>query len=471
MPAETAFRPALEIVDEIKSGHAAPSDIARATLDHVQEVDPVLNAFTHLDPDTVMAEAKVLDDRLAAGEDLGPLGGLPIPIKDLIAVKDMPLEFGSRTMRGNISVLDAPSVERLRAAGAVILGKTTTSEFGCKGTTEGPHSGITRNPWDTVKTTGGSSGGAAALAAAGVSPVTIGTDGGGSVRIPASFCGLFTIKAQFGRVPIHPVSATHSLAHVGPLSRSVRDAALVLSVIAGPDSRDHTSMMGPPPDFLAACDREPGPLRVVYSPTFGYAKPDPDVTKIAAAATGRLAEAGCEVDVVDELFPDPVNIWASEFYAGVATRLKDALETRPEDLDPVVLRLMDWVTGLDLATYYSAVFDRFSLRERVRGIFEKYDIIASPTLPVPAFDVGLEVPPGYEDRTAVDWVYYTYPFNLTGHPAVSINAGFTDEDLPVGLQLVGKPLAEETLFSLSAAFEALTPGPVRRPGLEPGPAS
>ena len=236
----------------------------------------------------------MLDQRFAKGEDLGPLAGLPVSVKDLIVAKGHPTAFGSLTMRDNVVDLDAPVVERLRAAGAVILGKTTTSEFGCKAVGDSPLTGITRNPWNTAKTPGGSSCGAAALVAAGITPVAIGTDGGGSIRIPASLTGLVGFKGHFGRVPAYPAAAVPTLIHIGPLSRRVRDAALMMSVISGFDERDSFSIAGPKPDYLAACERRQKGLRVAYSPTLGYARPEPQVTEIVEAGLGRLDRCGSE---------------------------------------------------------------------------------------------------------------------------------------------------------------------------------
>jgi aspartyl-tRNA(Asn)/glutamyl-tRNA(Gln) amidotransferase subunit A len=345
------------------------------------------------------------------------------------------------------------------------LGKTTTSEFGCKAVGDSPLTGITRNPWNTLKTPGGSSCGAAALVAAGITPVAIGTDGGGSIRIPASLTGLVGFKGHFGRVPAYPAAAVPTLVHIGPLSRRVRDAALMMSVIAGFDERDPSSIAGPEPDYLGACERRQKGLRIAYSPTLGYARPDPQVTEIVEAGLRRLEVAGCEIDVVEHVFDDPVEIWQTEFYSGVGTRLKTAMETRRADIDPAVSKTLEGIYTLSVTDYYERVFERFQFRDRVRAFFETYDILATPMLPVTAFDVGRNVPPGHEDRDAISWAYYGYPFNLTGQPAVSVNAGFDADGLPVGLQLVARPFAEETLFSLAAAFEEHDLEPDRRPSL------
>ena len=466
MRSATAYRTARDLIAEVTGGHAAPSDIAAGVLADVAALDPRLNCFAHFDPDAVMDQARALDARLAKGEDIGPLAGLPVAIKDLIAMQGAPTAFGSKIMAGNVIDADAPSTARIRAAGAVLLGKSTTSEFGCKAVGDSPLTGITRNPWDLDTTPGGSSAGAAALVASGITPVAMGTDGGGSVRIPASLTGLFAMKAQFGRVPVWPASATASLAHVGPLSRDVRDSALMMGVVSGFDARDPFAVAGPVPDYLGACGRDPRGLRVAYSDTFGYAKPDPEITALCRDAAARLEKLGCIVEDVPHLFDDPVAIWAAEFYAGVGTKLKEALATRRNEIDPGVAKVLDRALAQDLDSYYSKVFERHAFRETVRGIFDTYDVIASPTLPVTAVPVGRDQPVGYEDRSPIDWVYYTYPFNLTGHPAVSINAGFTAAGMPTGLQLVAWPLAEETLFTLAAAMQDADPDKDRRPDLE-----
>ena len=461
----TAFKTAEALVAEVRAGHAAPSDIAQSTLDDIEALDGSLNCFASLNPDDVMAQASVLDDRLAKGEDLGPLAGLPVSVKDLLVAKGHPTAFGSLTMQGNVVDMDAPVVERLRAAGAVMLGKTTTSEFGCKAVGDSPLTGVTRNPWDTTKTPGGSSCGAAAVVASGITPVAIGTDGGGSLRIPASLTGLVGFKGHFGRVPAYPAAAVPTLIHIGPLARRVRDAALMMSVLSGFDERDPFSVAAPKPDFLGACERRLKGLRVAYSPTLGYARPDPQVAQTVEAALGRLEAAGCHIDMVENVFDDPVEIWKAEFYGGVGTRLKTAMETRRADLDPAVASALEGAYSLSMTDYYEQVFERFQFRDKVRAFFGKYDILATPTLPVAAFDVGKNVPPGHENQDAISWAYYSYPFNLTGQPAMSINAGFNDQGLPVGLQLVARPLAEETLLSLAAAFEETDPELDRRPSL------
>jgi Asp-tRNA(Asn)/Glu-tRNA(Gln) amidotransferase A subunit family amidase len=449
---------ASEIRAAIVRGEVSATEVVAETLSRIESVEPVLNAFVTLMPEQAMEAARAADRLLAEGREPGPLHGVPISVKDLINVGGVRTTFGSRTMADNVAEADAPSVERVRAAGACVIGKTTTTEFGCKaGGGDSPLSGVTRNAWDSSKTPGGSSAGAATSVAAGVTPLALGTDGGGSIRIPASFCGVFGMKAQFGRVPVFPTSATPTLGHVAPMARSVRDAALLLDVISGFDARDPASISGPVPDYLAACDAPVDGMRVAWSPTLGYARPNQEVLEIAEGAGRAFEDFGCSVELVEEVMEDPVDMWNAEFYAGAGTRLKGALRNSRELLDPAVAEILEDVLRGTVEEYYTKVFARYELREKVRRFFESYDLLLTPTLPVPPFEGGVNVPPELHDRSIVSWVYYTYPFNLTGNPAASIPCGFTDDRLPVGLQMVTGTNRETDLLRAAAAFEAARP--------------
>jgi aspartyl-tRNA(Asn)/glutamyl-tRNA(Gln) amidotransferase subunit A len=385
---------------------------------------------------------------------LGPLHGLPISVKDLIAVGGLPFCSGSRAMQDNVAAADAPSVERVRAAGAILIGKTTTSEFGCKPVGDSPLTGITRHPWDLSKTPGGSSAGAAASVLAGITSLALGTDGGGSLRIPAALSGLVGFKASFGRVPVWPVSATPTLAHVGSLARSVRDAALLTTVMAGFDPRDAFSIREPVPDYVGACDASPAGLRVAFSPTLGYARPEPDVLAAVEAAVARLEEAGAIVERVERVFEaDPIDLWMAEFYAGVGTRLRPVVENQRELLDPAVAEVLEAALSQDMRSYYESVFRRYALREGMRAFFERYDLLLTPTLPVSSVPVGCNVPPQCADRNLISWVSYTYPFNLTGQPGLSLPAGLGADGMPVGLQIVGRLHGETDVLRAAAAVE------------------
>jgi aspartyl-tRNA(Asn)/glutamyl-tRNA(Gln) amidotransferase subunit A len=454
------FMSAVEMRRLIGSRALSPVEVVDRGLARAQSSQPSLNAFTVLQPEAAKAAARLAEDAVMRGDPMGPLHGIPISVKDLIAVGGLPCCFGSRAMRDNVAAADAPSVERVRAAGAILIGKTTTSEFGCKAVGDSPLSGVTRHPWDLDRTPGGSSAGAAASVAAGVTPLALGTDGGGSVRIPAALTGLVGFKATFGRVPVWPVAATPTLAHVGALARTVRDAALLTGVMAGFDPRDAFSVAGPVPDYLRACDEPVEGLRIAWSPTLGYADPEPDVLAAAAAAVQRLADAGANVDLVERVFEqDPIDLWMAEFYAGVGTRLRPVVERQRDLLDPAVAEVLEAALGQTLHSYYDSVFRRYALRDSLRAFFERYDVLVSPTLPVSSVPAGRDVPPQCAGRNLVSWVSYTYPFNLTGQPAASVFAGLGQDAMPVGLQIVGRLHGEADVLRAAAAVEqAFAPG-------------
>ncbi len=444
-----AFATIADLSEGFRRRAFSPTEVLADVIRRLGVVEPLLNMFAHLDLAGAQAQAKAADDRMMRGALLGPLDGIPTSVKDLIAVAGMPQRFGSRTTSAAPASRDAPSVERLRAAGAIILGKSTTSEFGCKGVGDSPLTGITRNPWDPSKTPGGSSAGAAAMVACGLVPYALGTDGGGSLRIPAALSGLYGIKAQFGRVPVFPTSATPTLAHVGPLTRTAADAAAVLSVIAGYEPRDPFSVAGPTPDYQAALTRMPR-LRIAFSPTLGYGRVDGDVAALVARAVQALQDAGHHVDQIEHCFDDPIDMWTAEFYAGVAIRLRAALQDAPEILDPAVHHVLQAAVAQDLRTYYESVFRRYDFREKVRQMMEPYDLLLTPTLPVASVEVGVDVPPSLAERTIVSWATFTYPFNLTGQPAASMPIGVTAAGHPVGLQVVAKSMDEATLLGVAA---------------------
>ena len=467
------FTSAVELAHAIATRQVSPLEVMRQCLERQAALEPVLNCFVTPMPESALAAARSAEEAVMKGAPLGPLHGVPISVKDLIAVGGTRQTFGSRTLADNIATSDAPSVERVKAAGACIIGKTTTTEFGCKGGGPSPLSGITRNPWDLSKTPGGSSLGAASSVAAGITPFALGTDGGGSIRLPSSFCGLFGIKAQFGRVPVFPVSATPTLAHVGPLARTVRDAALLLGVIAGHDRRDPFSLAGAVPDFAGACDLPVKGMRVAWSATLGdVGRPEPEVGAACAAAVKVFESLGCDIvdwdatpgmarDDITRL--DPIDLWMAEFYAGVGTRLKNAMRDSRDLLDPAVARMLDPALDQSINDYYAKVFRRYEFRERMRARFESIDLLLTPTTPCTAFAADADAPPWSADNI-IAWMSYTYPFNLTGQPAASIPVGFSTSGLPIGLQMVAKINHETDIFRAAAAFEAAQPWATKLPG-------
>jgi aspartyl-tRNA(Asn)/glutamyl-tRNA(Gln) amidotransferase subunit A len=447
------FKSVKELSSLIKSKELSPIELLDYHISRIDALEGKLNTFASIDIDEAKLLAKASEARAAKGELLSDIDGIPTSIKDLIAQKGHPQRFGSKTTPDTKLEIDAPSVERLRNAGAVLLGKSTTSEFGCKAVGDSPLTGITRNPWNLEKTPGGSSCGAAAQVASGMLPFAIGTDGGGSIRIPASLTGLFGIKAQFGRVPVYPVSATPTLAHVGPLCRSVEDAAMVLKVISGHDKKDPFSVSETVPDYLKAT-KERKKFKIAASSTLGYAKPDQEILKIFNETLKKIENNGHEVEIVEEVLEqDPVDLWNAEFYAGVGTKLRSVINDKPDLIDPPILEVLKIAISQKMETYYSSVFDRYALREKMRVFFDKYDLLLTPTLPCTAFKAGQGVPDQFPDRNIVSWVYYTYPFNLTGQPAASINIGFDKENLPIGMQMISKINQESTIFSFANKLE------------------
>ena len=458
MSADFDYMSALEQRRLVASKKVSPVELTKRALERAEATDKKLNSFYFLMEDEALAAAKTAEEAVMKGAPLGVLHGIPFSAKDLMAVGGVRFSSGSRAMADNIAEFDAPAVERAKAEGAVLIGKTTSSEFGCKPVGDSPLTGITRNPWNIEKTPGGSSAGAAASVAAGVTTFGLGTDGGGSVRIPCAFSGLAGIKGSFARVPVWPTSATPTLGHVGPLTRSMNDAALAFTAIAGYDPRDPFSVSGPVPDVLGACDASIKGMRIAWSPTLGYARPDPEVVQIVEAAVRKLEDQGAHVELVETVFDeDPAPLWTAEFYAGVGIKLRSFLQEKRDLLDPGVADILEPALSQDMQDYYTKVFARYDLRDKMNTFFDTYDALVSPVLPVASLDVGKDIPDHLTDRNLVSWVYYTYPFNLTGQPAAAVCAGIAEDGMPVGIQVAGARLAEATVVSVAAAIERTQP--------------
>ncbi len=456
MSSEFDTMTAAELARRIARREVSPVEVTRRALDKAEATLATLNAFVQLMPEQAMAAAREAETAVVRGDQLGPLHGVPFSAKDLIAVAGEPVTFGSRTSARFVPTADAPSVARAKAAGAVLIGKTTTSEFGCKAAGDCPLTGVTRNPWDLAKTPGGSSAGAAASVAGGVTPLALGTDGGGSIRIPCCFTGLAGIKGQFGRVAAWPPSAAFTVAHVGPMARTMEDAAVFFMAIAGYDARDPFAVAGPVPDLVSACRAGAQGLRIAYSRTLGFARPEPAVVRVLDAAAKTFEALGCIVEPVEQVFErDPDDIWNGDFYASIATRIAPYVEKEGELIDPAVAEMLRGALH-EGRNYYATLFERYALRDQMRLFFERYDLLLSPTLPVVSLDAGKNVPSNLSDRNLVSWVYYTYPFNLTGEPSATVCAGFAD-GMPVGLQLVGRALGEYDVVRAAAAFEVAQP--------------
>lgn len=460
---DLAFVSAADLAGEIRAKKLSPVEVVEAVLDRIGRLNPRLNAYATVTAEAARREARAAEAAVMRGERLGPLHGVPVSVKDLVITKGVRTTFGSRIYAQYLPEEDAPLVERLRAAGAILVGKTTTPEFGWKGTTDSPLFGITRNPWNLDRSPGGSSGGAGAAVAAGLAPLAVGTDGGGSIRIPGSFCGVFGLKPTFGLVPVYPASATGSLSHAGPMTRTVRDAALMLQVMAGRDDRDPLSFPWSGEDLTTGLERGARGLRVAWSPTLGYAAVDPEVQRLTEAAAQRFADLGCSVEQVDRVFDDPDPIWAPLFYGAMAARFHDLLPEWRKRMDPGLVQVVEEGSRMSAVQFAQAGLARGAFSEAVRRFFLAYDLLLTPTLAVPPFAAGQERPADDRGGSRLAWVAFTYPFNLTGYPAATVPCGFTADRLPVGLQIVGRRLEDAMVLRAAAAFEAAAPWSDRRP--------
>jgi len=462
---EIAWLSAAELARLYAARELSPVEVAEYALGRIDARDAGLNAFCHLDAAVTMAMAEESEARWLAGEALSPLDGVPVAIKDLCLTRGWPTLKGSRTIdpRGPW-MEDAPAVARLREAGCVFVGKTTTPEFGHKGVTDSPLTGITRNPWNPKLTPGGSSGGSAAAVAAGFAPLALGTDGGGSVRIPAAFTGTVGMKAHAGRVPAWPPSAYGLLAHTGPHARTVHDTALMLDVIAQPDARDPFGLPPAASSFAAGLDGSVKGLRIAFSPRLGYAqRVDPAVAAIVAAAVRRVEAMGAIVEEADPGIDDPVMTFWMIWTSGAYTMLRHLDAEGRALLDPSLQEVLAWGEKWSVPDAIAAThFQKAEHASRLRRFMEGYDLLVCPTVATVPFAVGQNAPLGPDGKPWAFWSPFTMAFNLSGQPAISVNAGFTADGLPVGLQIAGRWYDDSGVLRAAAAFERAT-GPFAPP--------
>jgi len=463
---ELSWLPATTLAGMIRRKKVSPVEVVNAILARIEALNPVLNAFVTLTGDQARREARAAERALGKrGARLGPLHGVPFSVKDLVITRGVRTTFGSPLYRDNVPTEDAPIVARLKAAGGIMLGKTNTPTMGWIGATHNLLFGITRNPWNLDRTPGGSSGGASAAAAAGMGPLHVGTDGGGSIRIPASCTGIFGFKASYGRIPVYPASGAWSLSHVGPMTRTVADAALMMNVCAGPDERDPASLPAERVDYVRSLRGSLKGLRLAWSDDLGFAEVvDPEVAAVCARAARAFRDLGCRVEEVTPRWPSPFEAWSDIFCGGIATRLAPYLDRRTE-IDAGLAKIIDGTLRNPPTKYVQAWLDRLAWWQHPRAFFEKYDLLLTPTIACPPFKVGLDNPSEIAGRPVVPyaWLPFTYPFNLTGQPAASVPCGFTGDGLPVGLQIVGRRFADVAVLQAAAAFERLRPWADRRP--------
>ena len=461
------FMPAADLAAAIARRKVSPVDAVKAVLDAIDDTK-TLNAWVTVDADAALKAARAAERAaMRRGVRLGPLHGVPFGVKDLVITKGVRTTFGTPLYRDNVPTEDAPSVARMKAAGGIMIGKTNTPTFGWVGVTDNLIFGLTRNPWNPERTPGGSSGGAGAALAAGMAPLHIGTDGGGSIRKPSAFTGTFGLKASYGRVPVYPASAVWSVSHVGPMTRTVKDAALMLNVIAGPDERDPYSLPAERVDYVKALKGSLKGLRVAYSETLGLAPAvDPEVRDATAKAARVFRELGCRVEATNPSWASPWEPWRAIFLGGIAARLAPYLD-RKKEIDAGLLAIVEESLAWPPAKYVQAWVDRLAWCAKAMAFFERYDLLLTPTVASPPFPHGI-LYPGEIDGVKVGREassIFTYPFNLTGQPAASVPCGFTKDGLPIGLQIVGRRFDDVTVLRASAAFETARPWIARRPAL------
>ncbi|BAB52426.1 amidase [Mesorhizobium japonicum] len=431
----------------------SPVEVVDDCLSRIDANNPMLNAFCLVDHQRARSAARASEGRWMKGEPAGVLDGVPVTIKDLTLTRDWPTRRGSLSSSAEGPWTDdAPVTARIREAGAVILGKTTTPEFGWKGVTDSPLYGITRNPWNPELTPGGSSGGAAVAAALNLGFLHQGSDGGGSIRIPASFTGTFGFKPTFGIVPQWPASAMTTLSHLGPMTRTAADAILMMNVIARKDARD--GYAGPPyPGLEVNPAKTLKGLRIGYSRDLGYVKVAHDIERVTDIAVDQLRALEAEVVEVNPGFANPVKIFETFWFAGAARILSRMNKKQRQLLDPGFLEGAERGLTITLTEFQEAEAMRFELSALMAKFHEDYDFLVTPTMPIAPFPVGRNEP---DDSFTgwVDWTPFTYPFNLTQQPAASLPSGLDDQGLPVGLQLVGARYSDTTVLAAAYAIES-----------------
>ena len=435
----------------------SPLELLDAALARLDATEPQVNAFAHVDRAGARNAARASEARWQAGSPVGAADGLIATIKDNIAVAGLPNRRGTRTSPDTPADFDAPATARLREAGAIILGKTNMPEIGWKGLGDSPLHGATANPWHTGRTSGGSSAGAAVAAALGIGQFHLGTDGLGSVRIPAAFCGVFGLKPSFGRVPAFPLSTMAVLAHLGPLTRHVADAALMLSIIGRPDARDNTAWNTPCPDYTAELSRGVRGRRIAFAKTFGGAPVEPAVAEAVAKAAAVFEELGAHVEEAEPDLEGAQKITDVLWWTGAAVAMKTVGADREHLLDPGLLAEVRKGCALTATAYLDAFLARGALAHTMARFHERYDLLLTPQMPTGAVPLGADVPPGGPYKHWQEWSPFTYPFNVTQQPAASVPCGLTGEGLPIGLQIVGPMRADAMVLRAARAFEEARP--------------
>lgn len=464
---DLGFLPAVQAAEMIRTKKLSPVEYVGAILQRVQDTAPRVNAFAYLAADQAMDAAKRAEAALLQGGRIGRLHGVPVTIKDLTITADMPTQSGSKIFAGHQPTEDAPIIGRLRDEGAIILGKTTTSEFGWTGVSRSPLTGITHNPWKRGYNAGASSAGAGAAAAAGYGPLHQGSDGAGSIRMPSHFCGVFGLKPTFGRIPYYPVGTGDYTSHIGPMTRSVADAALMMEVLAGPHPLDYTTQETGPANYLLRLQDGIKGKRIAYSPDLGHARVDPEVAALVKAAAARFSDLGATVEQV----PTP---WAKDgpdlvrfFWSAHLSRLEPHLAKWESQMDPSLVACIKSGKTYSVKDYQLARERKMAYIAAVHRWFQNWDLLLTPAVSVAAFPAERLIPEHWpqHDWDWLMWAEFSYPFNFSWNPAANVPCGFTSDGLPVGLQIVGRRSDDLGVLQAAAAFEQAQPWADKRPNL------
>jgi len=464
---DLCFTPALELASAIRSGDISPSDAVDAVLSRIEALEPKVNAMTVVMGEHAREAAKAAEQALADGVALGPLHGVPVTIKDLFNIAGVPTESGSHTAAGNVPDVNSVFVDRLIEAGAIIVGKTTTSEFGWKAVSQSPLTGITSNPWRLGYNAGASSAGAGAGAAAGYGPLHQGSDGAGSIRLPSHFSGVYGIKPSFGRIPNWPVRNNDQTSHSGPMTRTVSDGALMLNIMSGPHPWDHYSLEAQPERYHELLDGGVRGLKVAYSRDLGHARVDDEVAALVDNAARTFSDLGADVEEISPAWgpqgPDLIRF----FWAAHELALAPLLEEWEDKMDPGLVACIRSVEEASATEYVHQRGLKLAYVEAIHRTFDTYDLLLTPSASVAAFPAEKLMPdhwPGH-DWDWLAWAEFSYPFNFSHNPAASIPCGFTNDGLPVGLQIVGPRMQDALVLRASKAFEEAQPWADKRPAL------
>ena len=462
---------AASIADLVRRLEISPVEITRAALDAVAATEPAVNAWAELLGDQALSHARVLEAEANAGSFRGPLHGVPVGVKDLFLTAGVPTRRGCRLYAESVPNETSPAVERIVKAGAIMLGKTTTADSGWKASSNSPQSGVTRNPWDPARTAGGSSCGSAAAVAAGNVPITLGSDGGGSLRIPASFCGIFSMKPTLGLVPTYPLSTSEHLSHAGPMTSSVLDYALALDALKGPHLLDPYSLPDDGRSYVDIVCTPARSLRCVLAPSLFGREVDADVARVVTTAFARVqGMAGITIEEREIVWPDPISIFERLWTARGAPKIGSS-PAELDLLDPGLARLIRRSASISLADHLQALQDRAVFCREANATLGEFDILLTPMVPIKPFMAEDDGPKEMDMERAVPWAHWTpfsYPFNITGQPAASVPCGWTSDGLPVGLQVIGARFADDVVIQFCAQWEKHFNWHARRPAVHSG---